>query len=389
MCLVIATYAGYCFGPSSQVFDKSLFYSGAPPDQRLTGMLPHITIQMPVYKESLSGVIDPTIQSLKQAVSTYELQGGTASIFVNDDGMQLLDEDMAKGRMKYYHDQGIGWVARPPHKHQGYIRAGRFKKASNMNFALNFSYRLEIKLRAIPRDEKWSSVEEQHAYDMCLQQCLNEDRRAWAAGNVRVGELILLVDSDTRVPSDCLLDAATEFDESPELAILQHKSSVMQVVGNYWENGITYFTNLIYACITYAVAAGDVGPFVGHNAFLRWAAIQELMWSDEKGDRKWWSESHVSEDFEMSLKLQNAGWRVRYATYCGDGFKEGVSLTVYDELTRWEKYAYGCVCSWFVPTDNRLNSYFIPSRIGFAGVHLLLSSANFCSQIFLEHQSTR
>jgi len=45
-----------------------------------------------------------------------------------------------------------------------------------------------------------------------------------------------------------------------------------------------------------------------------------------------------------SLKLQNAGWRVRYATYCGDGFKEGVSLTVYDELARWEKYAYGCVC---------------------------------------------
>jgi hypothetical protein len=26
----------------------------------------------------------------------------------------------------------------------------------------------------------------------------------------------------------------------------------------------------------------------------------------------------------------------------GEGFKEGVSLTVYDELNRWEKYAYGC-----------------------------------------------
>lgn len=23
-------------------------------------------------------------------------------------------------------------------------------------------------------------------------------------------------------------------------------------------------------------------------------------------------------------------------------FKEGVSLTVFDELLRWEKYAYGC-----------------------------------------------
>ena len=128
MCLVIASYVAYIFGPSSQVFGKSIFFSGAPPEQRLTGLLPHITIQMPVYMESLTGVIDPTIQSLKAAISTYELQGGTASVFVNDDGMQLLDEDMAKGRRKYYHDQGIGWVARPPHKKDGYLRAGRFKK---------------------------------------------------------------------------------------------------------------------------------------------------------------------------------------------------------------------------------------------------------------------
>jgi len=259
--------------------------------------------------------------------------------------MQLLEEDMAKGRMKYYHDQGIGWVARPPHNSDGYIRAGRFKKASNMNFALNLSYRLEVKLRAILRHEKWTAADEQHAYTMCLQKCLDEDKRAWTAGNIRIGELILIVDSDMRVPSDCLLDAATEFDKSPELAILQHKSGVMQVVSNYWENGIAYFTNLIYTCITYAVAPGDVGPFVGHNAFLRWSALQEMMWSGPNGERKWWSESHVSEDFEMSLKLQNAGWRVRYVTYCGDGFKEGVGLTVYDELTRWEKDAYGCVCS--------------------------------------------
>jgi hypothetical protein len=29
------------------------------------------------------------------------------------------------------------------------------------------------------------------------------------------------------------------------------------------------------------------------------------------------------------------------ATYHGEEFKEGVSLTVFDELARWEKYAYG------------------------------------------------
>jgi cellulose synthase/poly-beta-1,6-N-acetylglucosamine synthase-like glycosyltransferase len=97
-----------------------------------------------------------------------------------------------------------------------------------------------------------------------LEEVIREDGRAWAAGNIRIGDIILLVDSDTRVPQDCLIDAATEFYDSPEIAILQHRSGVMQVVHNYWENAITYFTEVIYTAITYAVAAGDSGPFVGY-----------------------------------------------------------------------------------------------------------------------------
>ena len=46
----------------------------------------------------------------------------------------------------------------------------------------------------------------------------------------------------------------------------------------------------------------------------------------------------VSEDFDMSLRLQMSKFIVRLATYHNGGFKEGVSLTVYDELARWEKY---------------------------------------------------
>ena len=43
---------------------------------------------------------------------------------------------------------------------------------------------------------------------------------------MRIGALILLVDSDTVVPEDCLRDAAREFaePESQELAVLQHES---------------------------------------------------------------------------------------------------------------------------------------------------------------------
>ena len=151
-----------------------------------------------------------------------------------------------------------------------------------------------------------------------------------------------LVDSDTRVPADCLLDAASEMEQSPDVGIMQFSSGVMQVVNTFFENGITFFTNLIYTAIRYTVSNGDVAPFVGHNAILRWSAIQQVSYEDEDGYEKFWAENMVSEDFDMSLRLQCNGYIIRLAAWAGEGFKEGVSLTVYDELARWEKYAYGC-----------------------------------------------
>ena len=90
-------------------------------------------------------------------------------------------------------------------------------------------------------------------------------------------------------------------------------------------------------------ANGEVAPFVGHNAFLRWKALQDAAFVDPAdGQEKIWSESNVSEDFDMALRLQMRGYIIRWATYSKGGFKEGVSLTVDDELNRWQKYAYGC-----------------------------------------------
>jgi len=51
----------------------------------------------------------------------------------------------------------------------------------------------------------------------------------------------------------------------------------------------------------------------------------------------------------MALRLQGLGYDLRFATYFNEQFEEGVSLTVYDELARWEKYAYGCAELMFHP----------------------------------------
>jgi len=57
----------------------------------------------------------------------------------------------------------------------------------------------------------------------------------------------------------------------------------------FFENGITFFTNMVYSQIKYAVASGDVAPFVGHNAFLRWSAIQFIGFECPDDHReKWW-----------------------------------------------------------------------------------------------------
>ncbi|KXJ93691.1 glycosyl transferase family group 2-domain-containing protein [Microdochium bolleyi] len=339
---VIVNCIAQIIGPIRQLSENSKFYSAKPPPRIRSNVLPHVTVQCPVYKEGLAGVILPTVRSLKKAISTYELQGGSANIFINDDGMQLLSEQERQDRIDFYADHSIGWVARPRHGEDGFLRRGKFKKASNMNFGLMISCNVEAKLEAIQRPPNWSQNDEALAYDTALKEVLQENGRAWADGNVRIGDYILIIDSDTRVPEDCLLDAVSEMELSPDVGIMQFSSGVMQVVHTYFENGITFFTNLIYSAIRYTVANGDVAPFVGHNAILRWSAIQQVSYFDEDGYEKFWSESHVSEDFDMSLRLQCAGYIIRLAAWAGEGFKEGVSLTVYDELARWEKYAYGC-----------------------------------------------
>lgn len=140
----------------------------------------------------------------------------------------------------------------------------------------------------------------------------------------------------------------------------------MQVVGHFFENGITSFTTRINSAISFCAANGEVAPFVGHNAsvttvlrvlsvadgrrFLRWSAVQDAAYTDvDDGLKKCWSETHVSEDFDQALRLQMKGWSLRWASYSNGGFQEGVSLTADDELNRWQKYGYGCSELLFQP----------------------------------------
>jgi cellulose synthase/poly-beta-1,6-N-acetylglucosamine synthase-like glycosyltransferase len=255
-------------GPIAHYHRNSKYYSAIPPRPNpvVDQHLPHITIQMPVYKEGLDAVLAPSVESLKKAMKTYARQGGTSTIFVNDDGLQSLPQDERDARMAFYATHNIGFVARPPHSDDadGFKRAGRFKKASNMNYALALSLKLEKHLETLLEQEKQNGrttlrssagiqslaaaeargtpepEDDMDIEDKALLMALEETHVA--AGNhpgfkpigangrsIRIGEFILLVDSDTIVPEDCLRDAAREMTECPEVAILQHDSGELTI----------------------------------------------------------------------------------------------------------------------------------------------------------------
>ena len=256
-------------------------------------------------------------------MQTYARQGGTSTIFINDDGLRLLSVEERDARIIFYANHGIGWVARPKHDSSspdGFKRAGRFKKASNMNYGLALSLKAEkhlANLLARERAEGTSSSPrsgEEVRYGMQYRNHDGEDQgginrgqgqrvrtraesesgsqldvyddleekalqmaidevyeasgrrfRPWAANGraCRLGEIVLLVDSDTVVPEDCLRDAAREMAECPMVAIIQHESDVMQVAHHYFENGMAYFTRRIHKCISLGMSSHAWSLIVG------------------------------------------------------------------------------------------------------------------------------
>lgn len=90
---------------------------------------------------------------------------------------------------------------------------------------MNFGYALSLRVEEImdeirpepPVDDAeamaewiWTEEDENEVYEEALTNALEETNGiAWAAGNIRVGEIVLIIDSDTRVPDDCFLDAAS------------------------------------------------------------------------------------------------------------------------------------------------------------------------------------
>ena len=147
-------------------------------------------------------------------MQTYARQGGTSSIFIHEDGLQIISEEQRQERVTFYANHNIGWVARPKHDSspEGFKRAGRFKKASNMNYGLALSIKMEKHLKTLVEAVEQGEMEEvegqsleDKALEMAIEETFEENGRKWRpwasnAKSLRIGEIILIVDADTIVP---------------------------------------------------------------------------------------------------------------------------------------------------------------------------------------------
>lgn len=76
------------------------------------------------------------------------------------------------------------------------------------------------------------------------------------------------IDSDTRVPVDCLLYGALETHESPEVSILQHGSWVMQFVISKWRRSILGLRYGNWQVPKHESSALDTTQYTGPNGEL-------------------------------------------------------------------------------------------------------------------------
>jgi len=99
-----------------------------------------------------------------------------------------------------------------------------------MNYGLRLSLMLEKHLSELQANG--ASDESECLEDQAMKLAVEEMHegsgrrfKPWAANgkSLRIGEVILIIDSDTIVPGDCFRDAARELAESPEVAIIQHE----------------------------------------------------------------------------------------------------------------------------------------------------------------------
>jgi hypothetical protein len=249
-----------CFIPY-KAFQTNTKYCSMIPEEKPAGeSWMNVTIQLPVYKESLQEVLMPTLKSCMKSRDHYiRGTGAKCNICVCDDGMMaLLKNNFAaaemlwetiettqgkvfklsqllqrvprpsrrhlKGlsshsvyevfhRMLFYYNYGIGFVARST-----WDRRGKFKKASNLN----------SHLRLVWGAGQIASAENISFDESLVQTSHNRDgsRFTMFGNDISIGDLIIVNDADARMSESVIMKTVPEFLNDKFLGYTQHATKV-------------------------------------------------------------------------------------------------------------------------------------------------------------------
>lgn len=347
--VVIGVYK--LFLKPKKFLSNNKYYSGIEiPDLLLIHKrFPNITIQVPIYKENLENTIVPTLLSAKKQAERYTKETNAfCNIVVCDDGLNIIQEEEKEKRMLFYKEHNIGFIARPhPSKHE---RKGRFKKASNLNFAMNFS-KIIMGLQETP----------------LLKQAFTNALELGALynGNVIFEKYIFLIDSDTRFPefslkkNGCLKRLLKDaMHDGENVLFSQCFTGPYMSTNSLSEKCIYNYTCNIYNGILIGTSLHCMAPFVGHNALINHDLLEDIAEENPtNGFKYYWSENKISEDFDCMIRGCKKGYIGRYVASSGI-FLEGISFDYLTEYFKLSKFACGAaeltfnpMSSWFVKNE--------------------------------------
>lgn len=300
-----------CFIPAKAFQTNTKYCSVIPENKPKNAKWMDVTIQIPVYKESLQEVLMPTLKSCMISRDHYARKSGAkCNIVLCDDGMmaylknnfaaaEMLWETIVatKGRyfklsqllgkipkpsrrhlkglsskavyevfhrMLYYYHNNIGFVARST-----FDRRGKFKKASNLN----------SHLRLVWGAEQLSEIDNMSFEDALIENSHNSDgsRFIMFGGNIRIGELHLINDADARMAESVIIKTVPEFLNDKHLGFTQHATKTLddQRRESYYINMLSSYTDALYqGHFLLSSILGCHPPLVGHSIILRSEAVK-------------------------------------------------------------------------------------------------------------------
>jgi hypothetical protein len=92
------------------------------------------------------------------------------------------------------------------------------------------------------------------------------------------------------------------------------------------------------------------------NIGLPFVQVDQICFTNLRSQSKieYWSECHVSEDFELMIHLYNLGFNGRYVAYPDCEFEEGITRTFDEEAGRHRKFSLGAHELVFNPFQDML-----------------------------------